>query len=201
MKNVLICIATFFVLAICWMMLREIRACQEQMAALTEKIENINIASPVVEDDTQYTPSAEAEPVAPTPAPAPVKKKSSSPKQQTAPLPEPEPKREINKKDITVTQYKKGFSDSVELITFKNNTSSTISRIKGIMIYLDMSGNDISYQEIDIKISIAAGMSKQVEIASFDRNHKYCYHKEYQSFMEVSGISPFKIEFQLKSYN
>ena len=109
-------------------------------------------------------------------------------------------KKVVGKDDVVITHFKKDAHDDEEIITFKNNTDSKINRIEGIIVYKDMSGNDISYNELNLKISIAPGMSKQTKISSFDQDNKYSYYKDFQSYMESVGVRPFKYEFRLISY-
>lgn len=213
MRNLLTVISLLLVLGVSWFVMQELKANQERMDILLEKVQyledNINEGVSIDEEEelskNENKVVSTKENVVVEKPKARVEKKNKviqSKKEEATETvtPTPAPK-EIKHNDIVITQFKKNFTDSDEIITFKNNTSGKINRIKGIIVYKDMGGNDISYNEIDIKLTIAPGMSKQTKIRSFDQDHKYCYHKEYQSFMEVSGITSFKIEFKLESYN
>lgn len=188
MRNLLTLICAIAILLVCWMMLREMKVYQEQIDVLMAKIEVLDSVVHTVGEDVPNKSKKVSTQVLPEKT-KPVKKA------------EPQEQKAISKDDIVITQYKKDFVDKEEIITFKNNTSYNINRIKGILVYKDLSGNDISYQEINIRISIASGMSKQTKIRSFDQDNKYVYYKEFKSYMEVSSITPFKFEFRLISYN
>lgn len=203
MKNVLMVVAMFFTLFVCWLTLREVGKCNEKLDKLLNEYELVQ------EDDTLKAnpqPKVETAPVETkiTDEPKKNNQQTTQPRakaQEIVSAPKPSTKKVVNKNDITITQFKKDNHDNYEIVTFKNNTDDKISRIEGIIVYKDMSGNDISYNEIDVKVLIAPGMSKQTKIRSFDQDNKYCYYKEFQSYMDVVGVSPFKIEFRLTSYN
>lgn len=213
MRNLLTVISLLLVLGVSWFVMQELKANQERMDILLEKVQyledNINEGVSIDEEEEisknekNIRSTSENVVVEKPKARVEKKNKATQPKKEeiaetVTPVATPQ---EIKHNDIVITQFKKNYIDSDEIITFKNNTSGKINRIKGIIVYKDMGGNDISYNEIDIKLTIAPGMSKQTKIRSFDQDHKYCYHEEYQSFMSVSGITSFKIEFKLESYN
>ena len=211
MRNLLTLICAIAILLVCWMMLREMKVYQEQIDVLMAKIEVLDsvvhtvgedvpnkskkVRTQVLPEKTKSVKKAElkeqkVEKVAETKIEQIVETKQQEPQEQKV----------VSKDDVVITQYKKDFVDREEIITFKNNTAENINKIKGIIVYKDLSGNDISYQELNIRISIAPGMSKQTKIRSFDQDNKYCYHKEYRSYLG-SSITPFKFEFRLISYN
>ena len=219
MKNFLMVGGALLVLVVCWLTLREVKSYQEKMDVLLEKVEALEsgramsvdneenceeeliaekaleVVEEVVEEVKKAKPRVEKEA---TSTQKVVEKKAV---QEESVKAEPQPKKEINANDVKITQFKKDSSDWNEIITFKNNTSETINRIKGIIVYKDMQGNDISYNEIDVRLTIAPGMSKQTKIKSFDQDNKYCYYKDYKSYYETVGKTAFKIEFRLTSYN
>lgn len=212
MRNLLTLICAIAILLVCWMMLREMKVYQDQIDVLMAKIEVLDSVVHTVGEDVPNKSKKVRTQVLPEKT-KPVKK--AEPKEQKVEKvaetkieqivetkqQEPQEQKAISKDDIVITQYKKDFVDKEEIITFKNNTAENINKIKGIIVYKDLSGNDISYQEINIRISIAPGMSKQTKIRSFDQDNKYVYYKEFKSYMEVSSITPFKFEFRLISYN
>lgn len=188
MRNLLTLICAIAILLVCWMMLREMKVYQDQIDVLMAKIEVLDSVVHTVGEDVPNKSKKVSTQVLPEKT-KPVKKA------------EPQEQKVVSKDDVVITQYKKDFVDREEIITFKNNTAENINKIKGIIVYKDLSGNDISYQELNIRISIAPGMSKQTKIRSFDQDNKYVYYKEFKSYMEVSSITPFKFEFRLISYN
>lgn len=200
MRNLLTFICAMAILLVCWMMLREMKVYQEQIEVLTAKLEVLDsvvhsAGNEVQKEKKKVRPKVSAEKIKSTKSEGHKVEPVEETKQQ-----EPKEQKTVDKNDIVITQYKKDWVDDEEIITFKNNTAENINRIKGIIVYKDLSGNDISYQELNIKISIAPGMSKQTKIRSFDQDDKYCYHKEYRSYLS-SSVTPFKFEFRLISYN
>ena len=210
MRNVLMVLGMLMVLVVCWLTLREVRMCNERMDELVAKVDQMHNVRVVMVEDAEVEKDEDAKVVAP-PTAKPKKEKSKKSEAAKSESKSAEVKREesapavkekkvVGKDDVVITHFKKDAYDDEEIITFKNNTDSKINRIEGIIVYKDMSGNDISYNELNLKISIAPGMSKQTKISSFDQDHKYCYHKDFQSHMEVIGKRPFKYEFRLISY-
>lgn len=188
MRNLLTLICAIAILLVCWMMLREMKVYQDQIDVLMAKIEVLDSVVHTVGEDVPNKSKK-------------VRTQVLSEKTKPVKKAEPQEQKVVSKEDVVITQYKKRYLDEEEIITFKNNTAENINKIKGIIVYKDLSGNDISYQELNIRISIATGMSKQTKIRSFDQDNKYCYHKEYESFMGEVGVTPFKFEFRLISYN
>ena len=196
MKNFLMVGGALLVLVVCWLTLREVKSYQEKMDVLLEKVEALEsgramsvdneesceeeliaekaleVVEEVVEEVKKAKPRVEKEAT----STQKVVEKKAVQEESVKAEPQPKPKKEINANDVKITQFKKDSSDWNEIITFKNNTSETINRIKGIIVYKDMQGNDISYNEIDIRLTIAPGMSKQTKIKSFDQDNKYCYY-------------------------
>lgn len=212
MRNLLTLICAIAILLVCWMMLREMKVYQEQIDVLMAKIEVLDSVVHTVGEDvpnkskkvrTQVLPEKTKPVKKAEPKEQKVEKVAETKIEQIVETKQQEPQEQkvVSKDDIVITQYKKDFVDKEEIITFKNNTAENINKIKGIIVYKDLSGNDISYQELNIRISIAPGMSKQTKIRSFDQDNKYVYYKEFKSYMEVSSITPFKFEFRLISYN
>ncbi len=223
MKNLLLTICILLMFGMSWLTFREMKEFQMKVDMLIERVEAIEEDAEYVDLEEKKESVSQTESVKEVEKVEGRRKKSKNVKKAvtvktkdsenvtTTISPDLETrdgrktetkvKKEINPNDIVVTQFKKNYIDREEIITFKNNTPDKINRIKGVIVYRDMEGNDISYNEIDIKLTIAPGMSKQTKINSFDQDHKYCYYKEYQSFMGVSGITRFTFEFKLESYN
>jgi hypothetical protein len=221
MKNFLMVGGALLVLVVCWLTLREVKSYQEKMDVLLEKVEALESgramsvdneesceeeliadkALEVVEEVVEVVKKAKPRVEKEATSTQKVVEKKAVQEESVKAEPQPKPKKEINANDVKITQFKKDSSDWNEIITFKNNTSETINRIKGIIVYKDMQGNDISYNEIDVRLTIAPGMSKQTKIKSFDQDNKYCYYKDYKSYYETVGKTAFKIEFRLTSYN
>lgn len=175
-----------------------------------------------MEEDAQQ-PSEEvvAKPVAPVakpvakPVAAPAVTKpartttSSAPKHSAAtsttatkakpkPVPKTSVKTGTDPNAITLVSYSHDWKDWEAQISVKNNTEFDITSITGRMIYYDMSGNMLDYQDFTKKLEIDAGMTKHFELWGYNRDEYYAYYKS-----EVRFTTPdrkYKVEFQLKSY-
>lgn len=193
-------VAMFFTLFVCWLTLREVGKCNEKLDKLLNEYELVQ------EDDTLKAnpqPKVETAPVETKNTDQPKKnnQQTTQPRtkaKETTSAPKPSTKKVVNKNDITITQFKKEWSDRYEYVTFKNNTDKQVKNVKGIIVYKTMDGSDITYKEIDERIDIAPGMSKQIKWRSFDDNNDYQYYKNVKSYADEIR---FKIEFRLTSYN
>lgn len=101
-------------------------------------------------------------------------------------------------KDITMVSYEQGWLDIEGTLALKNNSSEEVKNVVFLITYLDMSGNELDYEEFSRRVSIAPGMTKKVDIPAYEHDRKYHYFKS----ENMPGGSPsFKIKFQLKDYN
>lgn len=100
-------------------------------------------------------------------------------------------------KDITMVSYEQSWLDSEGTLALKNNTNEEIRNIVFLIKYLDMSGNELDYEEFSDIISIAPGMTKKLNIPAYEHGRNYHYYKTKDEF----GHPAFKIEFTLKDYN
>ena len=75
-------------------------------------------------------------------------------------------------KDITMVSYEQGWLDSEGTLALKNNSSEEVKNVVFLITYLDMSGNELDYEEFSRRVSIAPGMTKKVDIPAYehDRN-------------------------------
>ena len=101
-------------------------------------------------------------------------------------------------KDITMVSYEQGWLDSSGTLALKNNSSEEVKNVVFLISYLDMSGNELDYEEFTRRVSIAPGMTKKLDIPAYEHDRNYHYYKS----ENMPGGSPaFKIKFQLKDYN
>jgi hypothetical protein len=101
-------------------------------------------------------------------------------------------------KDITMVSYEQGWMDSEGTLALKNNSSEEVKNVVFLITYLDMSGNELDYEEFSRRVIIAPGMTKKVDIPAYEHDRNYHYFKS----ENMPGGSPsFKIKFQLKDYN
>lgn len=101
-------------------------------------------------------------------------------------------------KDITMVSYEQGWLDSSGTLALKNNSSEEIKNVVFLITYLDMSGNELDYEEFTRRVSIAPGMTKKLDIPAYEHERSYHYYK---SENRPSGSPAFKVKFQLKDYN
>ena len=101
-------------------------------------------------------------------------------------------------KDITMVSYEQGWIDSSGTLALKNNSSEEVKNVVFLITYLDMSGNELDYEEFFKRVTIAPGMTKKLDIPAYEHSRNYHYYKS----ENMPGGSPsFKIKFKLKDYN
>ncbi|MBR1625767.1 MAG: hypothetical protein IJ681_01340 [Bacteroidales bacterium] len=103
-----------------------------------------------------------------------------------------------NPKALTVASFIQDWLDSQATLSLKNNTSETIHSFKATIIYKDMKGNVLDYQEISKRTSIAPQMTKTFKIGGFGHDNHYAYYKSERSASMPDRV--FQIEFKLNSY-
>ena len=99
--------------------------------------------------------------------------------------------------DITMVSYEQSWLDSKGTLALKNNTSEEINNLVFVITYLDMSGNELDYEEFNKRINIDPGMTKKLDIPAYEHSRNYHYYKTKDDF----GHPAFKIKFKLKDYN
>ena len=99
---------------------------------------------------------------------------------------------------VTLVSYEQSWIDRSGTLALRNNTNTTIKSISFRMLYLDMQGNQLDYNDFTRAVDIAPGMVRKVDIPAYEHDRWYSYYKS-----EASSSSPhrFKVKFQLQSYN
>lgn len=102
--------------------------------------------------------------------------------------------------DITMVSFDQSWMDSNATIALRNNSSKNVKSVAFVITYLDMSGNELDYEEFNKRVTIAPGKTKKIDIPAYEHDRYYHYYKS--KGLNDNEMSPaFKVKFQLKNYN
>ena len=102
----------------------------------------------------------------------------------------------VSANDVTLANYSHEFLGSTARLSLKNNTDKIITSITGRIIYYDMSGNMLDYQDFTKSTTIDPGMVKSIDIKGFRTYDSYVYYKSNNANLG----NKYKVKFQLQSY-
>lgn len=104
---------------------------------------------------------------------------------------------EVKANAVTMVSFVQDSPYGDATITLKNNLDIPITSIKARIVYKDMNGEILDYQDIDKSIEIAPKMARTFTIKAFGESADYVYYKS----RSIGHDRKFKVDFILEQYN
>lgn len=157
----------------------EVNELRNEVDQLKQEVQRLKNTKPAA--SPQQAPAATAAPAA----------------QQATPATQ-QPSATFDPNAITLANYTHDWVEPKASVSFKNNTSRSITQLSGRMVYYDMSGNMLDYHDFTKSVDIDPGMVKSIELPGYGYKDDYAYYKS-----QISASKPdrkYKVSFELKSY-
>lgn len=104
---------------------------------------------------------------------------------------------EVKANAVTMVSFVQDSPYGDATIILKNNLDIPVTSIKARIVYKDMNGEVLDYQDIDKSIEIAPKMARTFTIDAFGESADYVYYKS----RSIGHDRKFKVDFILEQYN